>query len=128
MIYQKLGQQSITYQLETIQNHHYLTIIDNSHTITDPLGIAIRLNDFFTNVGPNIANYIKHDCQLVSLYRVTIRFQEIDETYIKHVISNIPNKSSCGHYNLSTNMLKAASHVLKKSYTYFLENRDGNIN
>ena len=31
-------------------------IIDNSHIITDPLGIANRLNDFFTNVCPNLAN------------------------------------------------------------------------
>ena len=27
MIYQNLGEQSITYQSETIQNHHYLTIL-----------------------------------------------------------------------------------------------------
>ena len=38
-------------------------IIDNNNTITDPLDIANRFNDFFTNVGPNLANEIIYDGQ-----------------------------------------------------------------
>ena len=83
-------------------------IIDNNNTITDPLDIANRLNDFFTNVGPNLANEIIYDGQkkysdYIGLpFDKNFKFQEIDETYPKHVINTLPNKSSCGYDNLST--------------------------
>ena len=83
-------------------------IIDNNDTITDPLDIANRFNDFFTNVGPNLANEIifagqkKYSDYIGLPFDKNFKFQEIDETYIKHVISTLPNKSSCGYDNLCT--------------------------
>ena len=63
-------------------------IIDNNNTITDPLDIANRFNDFFTNVGPNLANEFiyagqkKYSDYIGLPFDKNFKFQEIDETYI----------------------------------------------
>ena len=70
--------------------------------VCDPLDIANRFNDFFTNVGPNLENEIiyagqkKYSDYIGLPFDKNFKFQEIDETYTKHVISTLPNKSSCG--------------------------------
>ena len=87
-------------------------------TITDPIEIANKFNSFFTSIGPKLASnintppnknfkqYLKNRTQAV------FNFTTITSNDVLKTITQLKPKSSSGHDNISTNLLKRISNKL----------------
>ena len=86
-------------------------IIENEK-VTDKSVIANKFNEYFNNIGHQMAGAIdvKSDCSfrdyLQSRCLTTFSFQSVSKNYIKNTIKNLNSKSSSGHDEISTNLLK----------------------
>ena len=86
-------------------------IIENEK-VTDKGVIANKFNEYFNNIGHQMAGAIdvKSDCSfrdyLQSRCLTTFSFQSVSKNYIKNTIKNLNSKSSSGHDEISTNLLK----------------------
>ena len=95
----------------------------NDDSITDPIEIANKFNDFFVNIGPNLAAQI--DIQnkppftsyLKSTISPTFHFDQINEAITTKIISNLKPKASCGFDNISLQLLKQCSTLIVKPLT-----------
>lgn len=94
-------------------------IIHNNKIIQDPKSIADKFNEFFANVGPNLAakipksshqftEYLNHDISDSMFFKPT------DETEIMLVIHSLKISHSEGHDNFSVNILKDYMYELSK--------------
>jgi hypothetical protein len=84
----------------------------NNEQVFDKRIIADKFNEFFVNIGPNLAskisanptksfkNYLRNPTSL------TFAFKQINENEILTIINNLSTKSSCGFDGLSTILLK----------------------
>ena len=86
-------------------------IIENEK-VTDKSVIANKFNDYFNNIGHQMAGAIdvKSDCSFKDYLQTrcftTFSFECVSENYIKNTIKNLNSKSSSGHDEISTNLLK----------------------
>ena len=89
----------------------YFTIKNNR--ISNKQIIADEFNEFFTNIGPKLSNSIKSNCNLTYksfLKRnitTTFNFDIINEKIVREATNDLQSKSSCGHDNISTILLKS---------------------
>ena len=92
-------------------------IIDGEK-ISDPQVIANKFNSFFANVGPSLSNNIKCNStkSVKSYLKMTITssfsFKTVNASEVLKVIQELKNKTSFGHDNISTKILKAVAHIL----------------
>ena len=94
--------------------------------MTDKSEIVNKFNDFFTNIGSNLASNIKykgtreHTYYLNKIVERNFTFSYVEEDIIKRTIINLPNKSSCGYDGLSTKLLKILEPALTKFLTLLI--------
>lgn len=86
-----------------------------NQTISDPTEISNRFNTFFTTIGPNLANeigtppdqtfqqYLRHNTNS------KFTFKQISPTDVIHTIAKSKSKTSSGHDNISSILLKRIS-------------------
>ena len=116
-------------QYPTLEQHHYLTspsfcynlnifvklssghatrilalVCHSDSIVRDKSEIVNKFNDFFTNIGSNLASNIKYkgtsEHTYLYLNKIVDRnftFSYVEEDIIKRTIVNLPNKSSCGY-------------------------------
>ena len=87
-------------------------IIKKNH-VSNKQVIADEFNEFFTNIGPKLSNDIKSNCSLTyksflkKNITTTFNFDIIEEKTVRDTINDLQSKSSCGHDNISTILLKS---------------------
>jgi hypothetical protein len=97
--------------------------IHNNDCLTDPYEIADKFNDFFVNIGPNLADVIEtHDKPPFATYlqtkvESTFLFETINEQKTTKIISDMKTKSSCGIDKMSLELLKACSALIVSPLT-----------
>ena len=86
--------------------------------LKDELEIANAFNNYFTSIGPSLANkfeqnnnYLKYlnDAPNCRLY-----FEPVEEHYIIKIIDKLKNKKSSGIDGISNSLIKLSKHVLVK--------------
>ena len=91
--------------------------LDND-CITDSKQIANKFNEYFVNIGPNLASNIEtQDKQPFSAYlkskvNTTFSFKTIDESTTSKIISHLKPKNSTGFDNISLKLLKLSSNYI----------------
>ena len=86
--------------------------LHNEQILTDDTDIAICFNNFFSQIGPTLANSIEtpvnksHKDYLKTNIASSFSFSSVSENDILKIISKLKSKSSCGHDGLSTILLK----------------------
>ena len=96
--------------------------------INDPAAIAETFNDFFVNLGPNLANKIpktqtKFQSFLKDRNPQSLLFEPAAEEEIKSIVNNLNNKKSSGYDGITNFLLKSIineiltplTHVFNKS-------------
>ena len=102
-------------------------VIDGNN-ITNPKEIANAFNDFFVNIGSNLASEmpdlssrIKFDDFLSSINcSSNFEFEEITSEDVSKAIDSLKNKTSYGYDKLTSNMIKAAKDVLVQPLTIII--------
>ena len=96
--------------------------------ITDPTQIANKVNDFFTNVGPKLANKFKNDnpnnfmkfmgesCQQSMFLHKTTTIE------VKKLLNKLENKKSPGFDELSGKFLKICAPYISETLAYIFNN------
>ena len=88
------------------------TFLINEYMESDKQVIANKFNEFFTTIGPKLANNIQNTSHLnykdyLKLYCSSkLSFKTINKEDTIKIINNLKSKSSCGFDGLSTNLLK----------------------
>ena len=101
-----------------IKNYHFF--IDNDTKITDKKDIANKFNNYFTNIGQSITQWIKYKGSKKYSYYLnknvtsTFTFDHIDEETVRKTINNLPTKNSCGFDGVSTKLFKVIEPVIFK--------------
>ena len=84
----------------------------NIAKIYDKNKIANSFNQFFTNIGHNLAEQISTDSNLnygdflLDKTESRLHFETVSEDYVSKLIKKLPNKSSCGYDNISLKLIK----------------------
>ena len=84
----------------------------NNTKIYDKNKIANSFNQFFTNIGHNLADQISTDSNLnygdflLDKTESRLHFETVSEDYVSKLIKKLPNKSSCGYDNISLKLIK----------------------
>ena len=95
-----------------------MNIYVQGRTITNPVEIAGKFNDFFINTGPTLSNEIKHkgsnDYQTYMNQDIltSFHFELIDNESLRKTLNNLHSKSSSRHDGISTFLLKYLSPAL----------------
>ena len=90
----------------------------NGSKITNAKLIADNFNAFFANVGPNLSKNIKLSCNksiqhfLTMPVNTSFSFHTISESDVLKVIQELKPKTSHGHDNISTKVLKRIYHII----------------
>ena len=99
---------------------------DSDSIVSDKSEIVKIINDFFTNIGSNLASKIKYKSTREHTYYINktvdrnFTFSYVEEDIIKRTIINLPNKSSYGYDGLSTKLLTILEPALTKSLTLLI--------
>jgi exonuclease III len=90
-----------------------------NNKLTDPTDIAKHFNDFFINIGPELANSIDTankrpflDYLKNNNINSQFSFKTVSESDVSKIIKNLKNKKSMGHDNISSILLKIGSEFL----------------
>jgi hypothetical protein len=96
----------------------------DGNRISNVSDIASHFNDFFINIGPNLARNINEHGKLPYTHYLNsvsinsrFKFNYVDESEISKIIRNIKPKYSTGYDNISTILLKLSGSVLLKPLT-----------
>ena len=90
----------------------------NGISVTDPKTISNSFNNFFTNIGPTFANKIAAPSNksfmdfFKNKTKSTFRFQEVSPLDVLKTISNLKSKSSSGHDNITSTLIKQIAQPL----------------
>ena len=101
------------------------TINIHNQTINDPRLIAEHYNNFFVNIGPNLANKIP-DCTshfqdyLPDANSHSIFFNPVTEHELSSIVFNLPNKKSSGHDFVNCPLIKEVIDVISKPLTFIM--------
>ena len=91
----------------------------NNEPVSDKQNIADNFNEFFTNIGPKLANSISTNTSntfrdyLKKNYSSCFNFDYVHTEDISKIITKLKKKSSCGHDGISPKLL----HHLRSSIT-----------
>jgi hypothetical protein len=91
--------------------------------IDDPHVIACRFNDFFINVGPNLARKIvpPHNLSfndfLDNEHKTSFKFNQVDKCEVMKIIDTLQSKSSFGTDRISNKLLKYVKNELADALT-----------
>ena len=97
---------------------------NSTNVIEDPKEIANKFNDYFVNVGPNLANKIKDldnnsfDKYLKGNYQSSFFLNPITEHELELELKNMNSNRSCGYDGISTNVLKMITKEISKPLTH----------
>ena len=107
-----------------IQNKFPAQFNINEKQITDKKEIAEKLNNFFINIGPKLANELdpvgKPDFKSylnINKLKTAFKFTPIEEEETKTIIKNLKPKNSSGHDSISLILLKASINSIAKPLT-----------
>ena len=92
------------------------------------LDIANKFNNFFTNIGNDLASKIKYQGQndysryLNKSINSVFTFKPVEAELISKTIKNLPNKNSCGCEcdGINTNLFKIIEPAITKSLTILI--------
>ena len=93
----------------------------NNSKLTNKQDIANSFNTFFTNIGPTLSNKIQTDTThsfakyLTEEILLSFEFKTVTPDDIIKTIQILKPKSSCGHDNISTKLLKHISPIIAPS-------------
>ena len=95
------------------------TLYKENTTITDSKEICELFNDFFINVGQNLANKIpKSDKEYAEkVLKNSINLELTNEIEIQSIIANLNSKKATGYDKISVNMIKKRKNQLSKILT-----------
>ena len=86
--------------------------MDMGHQISGDKNIADKFNEYFTQIGPSLANSIDiankatFDTYLKKPNSSSFQFQYTDAPSVQKIINNLKPKSSAGHDNISSKLLR----------------------
>ena len=116
--------------MKLYQNHKKGTITENVYprptTINRPPRIANQFNIFFANIGPIQSSSINYtgdktfDAYLKEPNRISFEYEYVNESTIMTIITNLPNKNSCGFDGLSTTILTYIKGIIIKPLTLII--------
>ena len=101
-------------------------IIIDSKVITDKGDICTRFNEFYTNIGPKLADKIdaekikSSDAYLKKRVLTSFTFNLVDHNVTSKCVSSLASKSSSGHDGISLKLLKFLSPALVKPLTLIM--------
>ena len=96
---------------------------DDGIEIENKLLIANKFNNFFTNIGPKLAEQIDTPTNyhfkdyLSERLQYKFKFEMVDEPTVNKIIEQMTPKTSCGHDNISMKMLKTLKNILLEPLT-----------
>ena len=99
------------------------TFVENSSStiIHDPKKIANKFNDYFINIGPNLANKIRQnvdnnsfDKYLTGNYQASFFLNPITEHELETELINMKSNKSFGYDGISTNIAKIIAREISK--------------
>ena len=100
--------------------------ISEGHIIANEKDIANGFNNFFVNIGPNLATSIDNNdlnpyhTYLLHPTQCKFKFNLIDENHVKKIISDMKPKTSSGFDKISLKLLKTCSSSLAKPITLII--------
>ena len=85
-------------------------MLDNTK-LSDKKDIANKFNEYFINIGPDLAEKIEVNAKQFEEYLTEpifsrLQFTDVNDTEIQNIIQNLPSKTSCGFDNLSLKIIK----------------------
>ena len=107
---------------KTNQKNNLPMFIEHNNTlITDPNTISNTFNDYFANIGSDLASNICADGNnemykqyLLTQSQCTCKFEKIHEDDILKIINKMDNKSSSGYDMFSNKIIKAIKNEISK--------------
>ena len=86
----------------------------DGNKVIDPNIIVTKLNDYFTNIGPSLAAFIKtenrtYDSYLTKNHPNSFVMYPTDPNEIINIVSNLKNKASYGYDNIPTTIIKSST-------------------
>ena len=97
-----------------------------NETISDSKDICNRFNEFFINIGPNLALNIKpsknvnYKSYLKKVVSSSFHFDLVNEEDVMKVVKSLKSKNSSGFDGLSTNLLKILIPAISKPLTLII--------
>ena len=89
--------------------------------LTDHREIANQFNIFFANIGPIQSSSINYTGdKTFDANKISFEHKYVNESTIMTIITNIPNKNSCGFDGLSTTILKSIKGIIIKPLTLII--------
>ena len=103
--------QTINELVKNKKNNYPNSININGTEIKDPMQIANRFNEYFTNIGPKLASSIPSTASHFSSYisensETSLFFTPTSENEIIKIVNSLEPSKSCGYDNLNVNLLK----------------------
>ena len=99
--------------------------IANNQNIVNPLNIANRFCDYFTNIGPNLANKIPASSQIPSSYLTgnfvnSLFFQPVVQSEITEIISSLRSGTAGGYDNIPMQIVKDSVDLVSEPLTHIV--------
>jgi len=91
----------------------------NGNYVSDPQQIASNFNQYFNDIGPNLARRINVQDDdfrqfLPNVVQQPFSFQEITEDFVSKTIEKLPAKTSCGIDGMSVKFVKEMKEIISK--------------
>ena len=100
------------------------SIISEGNLVSDPNEIADCFNDYFTNIGPNLASNILPTQSSLGFTEYlsnpnnkSVFLTPVNKYEVIDIVNNLQNKKSSGHDSISMITIKNFSHM-RTTYTY----------
>ena len=97
---------------------------DSSNIIEDPVKTANKFNDYFINIGPNLAKKIKSDNNdtfeeyLYGSYQSSLFLNVITENELETELGNMKLNTSSGFDDVNTKIIKKIAKEISKPLTH----------
>ena len=86
--------------------------------LKDEIEIANTFNNYFTSIGPSLANNFDHNNNYLKYLddapNCRLHFEPVEEHYIIKIINKLKNKQSSGIDGISNSFIKLSKNVLVK--------------
>ena len=110
---------------KTRKNSLPSVFIANNQNIDNPLNIANRFCDYFTNIGPNLANNIPASSQISSSYLTgnfvnSLFFQPVVQSEITEIISSLRSGTAGGYDNIPMQIVKDSVDLVSEPLTHIV--------
>ena len=91
--------------------------VSNNEIYTCPDQIATKFNQYFANIGPELASSIQHTGRDFSSYlknssTTTCFFTPTNEDEIAKIINKLGNRKSAGNENVKSDLIKQVAHEI----------------